>query len=395
MGNSSSSADVGDEAKAAMQPLDKELEGAGAGYVVEQESKIYGHALINAMLVGSFVLVLSSQSLTKWTVSVEVQGTEGPQGLMPGVKKETWGFAVQLALLLLFAVRCTFSIATGSPRPLPGDEIKSWECALPCLASLLLSGAAFFGLAYYLPQSLGAELEFHFLDLMPFVLNVTVGIALAKEVMRSFLDWKEGRKIAPQPRQSANSGAQALKVRRKKKKKKKNEHGASNADTVEGQFVASPRLHHDPRKEKNRDKIKGKGIGAKIVGGLSIFASTLISVGCESCSMREIQIWSCLCVIHKQSVLITFITITFTAGSQFAPTIHNKTPSWFFLSLDHRQQPTSLASSSPASSTLSFKSSFWPSSARGTALCTPENSTSSLRTPRCTIMPCSTLIQCF
>ncbi len=361
MGNFSSSAEVGDEAEAEaamrrFQPQDKELEGADAGYVVEQESKIYGHAFINATLTIVFVLLLSSQSLTKWTVSVEVQGTEGPQGLMPGVNKETWAFVIYGVWYLAFAFRCTFAIATGSPRPLPGSEIETWECALPCLVSLLLSGSACFGLGYYLPQSLGAELEFYFLDTIYFVLNSTVGVVFARKVMRVFLDWKEGREIAPQASQSL--GEQALKVhQKKKKKKKKKEHGPSNADTEGEQSFASSTLHHDPRNEKNGDETKSTGISTEIVKNLNMFALIFMIVGCESCATRGIQIWSCFCAIHKQSVLITFITTTSTAGSQFAPTIHNKIPSWFFPSTDHREQPISLASSSPASSTLSFKSS--------------------------------------
>ena len=149
----------------------------GITVIVEEESRVYGYALLVAVLSTPVVLAISTLPLTKWA------------GAFPRVD-ERWGLFYWASLWIpTLACVCMFATSSHGPYCLPGKEIEGWKTALPCIVGMLVVGYSNFGLTYFLPKSLGAQAEFYYLDVIPMVLNVTVGVALTRELMKAYLIW--------------------------------------------------------------------------------------------------------------------------------------------------------------------------------------------------------------
>lgn len=177
-------------AKHRMKVGAREKAEVGLAKIVEDLSRTYGYALLGCTFNAIYILCVSSLPLTKWFGDGTVAGGEGA---VPGVDKWVWGLGFWGGWNSVVAVLCTFVIAQGSPFPLPGKEIDSWDCALLCFFSMLLSGWIITGIAYLLPLSQGASPEFYYLDVIPIALNFTVGIVVTRLLMRAYLEWMQKR----------------------------------------------------------------------------------------------------------------------------------------------------------------------------------------------------------
>ena len=199
--------------------------------IVEDLSRTYGYALLGSVLNIVYVLGVSSLPLTTWLGDGKAAGGEGATPI-PSVNRLGWGVGFSGTMVIVLAAVCTFGIAQGSPRPLPGvGEINSWDCALPCFLGMLLSGCTFFGITYLLPVSQGASPEFYFLDVIPIILTMTVGIVLTRILMRAYLDFVQGDQdhstSTDESKGKESSTAKSAASRRGSKKDKKAKESSS------------------------------------------------------------------------------------------------------------------------------------------------------------------------
>ena len=153
----------------------------GLAMTVDQESHVYGYALIGALFNIVAALCISSMPLTDWGGSV------------PSVNTWLWALIFMSAPIWWFALKCTFAIATGSPHVLPGGEIDCWEYAPVCFASMFSCGTLFYLLFYIVPLLIGANPEFYYLDTVPTFLIFTVGVVLTRRLMWAYHDRIRGR----------------------------------------------------------------------------------------------------------------------------------------------------------------------------------------------------------
>ena len=250
--------------------------------LVEQEARIYGYALIGSAYNVMYALGLSSLPLTFWKGdgATAASASAGAAGTVPVVDRWAWGlFFGGLFGSVVFPLRCTFAVATGSPHTLPGNEIDSWDYALVCLVSMVLSCSANAGLTYFLPLAYGALPEYYFLDIVPMILNFTVSIIITRRVMRAYLDsMQEGGKQDPRATGPRNGGQTTSVTQRKPNKQQHGSHAKKK--------IAAP--SQQPRKEKEEEVEEGSdektGIWADISAMANMFLLTTIIMGCESTS---------------------------------------------------------------------------------------------------------------
>jgi len=250
--------------------------------LVEQGSRIYGYALIGSAYNVVYALGVSALPLTKWRGdgATAASTSAGAAGAVPVVDRWAWGlFIGGLFLSVVFPLRCTFAIATGSPHTLPGLEIDSWDCALVCLVSMVLSCSANFGLTYFLPLAYGAFPEYYFLDIVPMILDFTVCVIITRRVMRAYLDsMQEGGKQDPRATGPRNGGQTTSVTQRKPNKQ---QHGSQAKKRI-----AAP--SQQPRKEKEEEVDEGSDEKSGIWADISTMANSillcLIILGCESTS---------------------------------------------------------------------------------------------------------------
>ena len=105
---------------------------------------------------------------------------------------------------------------------------------------MLFSGYAVYGLMYFLPQELGANVEYYMLEVIPIVLNLTVCIIFTSLLM----DFFENRN-------------------------RQNERGNQEAEDGAGQN--DPALRND----------KGRSLFSEIVQILNMMVLLLVMLGCE------------------------------------------------------------------------------------------------------------------
>ena len=235
--------------------------------VVEQLARMYGYALIGCAYNVMYALGVSALPLTNWQGDGATAASAS--GAVPVVDRWAWGglFIGGLFGAVVFPLRCTFAIATGSPHTLPGSEIESWDCALVCLVSMVLSTSANVGLTAFLPLAYGACPQYYFLDLVPIILCFTLCIIFTRRVMRAYLDSVQGGKQDPRATGLRNNGQTTSTTQRKPNKQ---QHGS-----LAKKKIAAP--GQQPRKEKI-------GIWAEISRLANMILLTAIVFGCESMS---------------------------------------------------------------------------------------------------------------
>ena len=233
--------------------------------IVEDLSRTYGYALIGCLFNIIYVLCLSSLPLTKWVG--DGTASEG-EGAVPGVDKWAWGLGYWGIFALVIAGSCTFTISQGSPFPLPGNEIECWDCALPCFFGMLLSGFTTFGITYHLPLSQGVSPEFYHLDMLPFILNFTLGVVLTRMLMRAYYDWmQQGRKDRSPPAASKLRNGNKMLTGKLK-----------NRDAQE-----QPAAGRDGKRKEN-EASKKSGIWKMFINSLNTILIVFMAAGCESLS---------------------------------------------------------------------------------------------------------------
>ena len=221
---------------------------------------------------------MSALPLTNWQGDGATAASAS--GAVPVVDRWAWGlFIGGLFGAVVFPLRCTFAIATGSPHTLPGNEIDSWDCALVCLVSIVLSSSANVGLTAFLPLAYGACPQYYFLDLVPIILCFTLCIIFTRRVMRAYLDsMQEGGKQDPRATGPRNGGQTTSTTQRKPKKQ---QHGSQAKKRI-----AAP--SQQPRKEKEEEveeeSDEKSGIWADISAHANMMLLITITMGCESTS---------------------------------------------------------------------------------------------------------------
>ena len=246
--------------------------------VVEQLARMYGYALIGCAYNVMYALGVSALPLTNWQGDGATAASAS--GAVPVVDRWAWGlFIGGLFGAVVYPLRCTFAIATGSPHTLPGKEIDSWDCALVCLVSMVLSCSANVGLTYFLPLAYGAYPEYYFLEVVPITLCFTLCVIITRRVMRAYLDsMQEGGKQDPRATGPRNGGQTTSVTQRKPNKQQHGSHAKKK--------IAAP--SQQPRKEKEEEveeeSDEKTGIWAEISAMANMMMLGLIVFGCESIS---------------------------------------------------------------------------------------------------------------
>ena len=233
--------------------------------IVEELSRTYGYALIGCLFNIIYVLCLSSLPLTKWVGDGTASEADGA---VPGVDKWAWALGVWPIFLFAMAGMCTFAISQGSPFPLPWREVDCWDCALPCFLGMLLSGFTTLGITYLLPLSQGVSPEFYHLDMVPFILIMSVGIVLTRMLMRAYYDrMQQGR------RNRSPSADSKLRNGRK----------MSTGKLKNRDVQVQPAAGRGGKKKENEASEKS-GIWKMFLVSLNMMLLVFMAVGCESLS---------------------------------------------------------------------------------------------------------------
>ena len=159
----------------------------------------------------AFAAALSALELTDWGED-GAEAADAPtssstaESLHQGMPKHN-KFWITMIYAVVFPIcvslKTTFTIAQHDPHTLAGQGFKSWKYAPICLISMLSSTLVVGGLAYALPASLGVQMEFYFGDAISYLLEFTVCVLFAAEVMKFFYK-RDQERGAPQQEEPEN-----------------------------------------------------------------------------------------------------------------------------------------------------------------------------------------------
>ena len=239
--------------------------------LVGELSRTYGYGFIGSISNILCALSLASLPLTKWAGTVEESGTETRQNSLPVVDRWAWGIFMGL-WVPVFALRCTFAISCGSPKPLPGLEIECWECALPCLVGMVASGSTFFGLGYALPSAFGFRLAYYpFADVGWMILVFTIGVGLTRMLMKAYHKRMEG---------NATANVHAATDLRNASLKSKGRKSEENQQSSSAGSKSASKPSVEEKKDANDDLVLG--LFGQIAQTTNMVCMCFIVVGCES-----------------------------------------------------------------------------------------------------------------